>query len=62
MTKIKSRVTLETHQWTFLVNIGYIFHNFLILTNSSLHMIEPLKGTHCIQKSLDGISTLPDKV
>ncbi len=62
MTQIKSKVTLVTHQWTFLINIGYIFHNFLILTNSSLHMNEPLKGTDCFHKSLDGISTLPDKV
>ncbi len=61
MTKIKCRLTLVTHQWTFLVNIGYI-HTFLILTNSSFYMNEPLKGTDCIQKSFDGIFILPDKV
>ncbi len=49
-------------QWTFLINIGYILHAFLILTNSSFYMNEPLKGTDCLQKSLDGVSILPDKV
>ncbi len=51
-----------THQWTYLVNIGYIINTFLILTNSSFYMNESLKGTNCIQKSFDGISILPDKV
>ncbi len=46
----------------FLVKIGYILHTFLILTNSSFYMNEPLKGTNCLQKSLDGIFMLPDKV
>ncbi len=60
MTKIKCRLMLVTHQWTFLVNIGYI-HTFLILTNSSFFKNEPLKGTECLQKSFDGIFILPDK-
>ncbi len=53
---------LVTHQWTFLVNIGYIVHTFLILPNSSFCMNEPLKGTDCIQKRFDGILILPDKL
>ncbi len=61
MTKIK-RFTLVTHLWTFLINIGYILHTFLILTNSNLYMNEPLKGTDCLQKSFDAIFMLPDKV
>ncbi len=61
MTKIKCRLTLVTHQWTFLINIGYI-HTFLILTNSSFYITEPPKGTDYLQKSLDGIFILPDKV
>ncbi len=35
---------------------------FLILANSSFYMNEPLKGTNCLQKSLNGIFILPDKV
>ncbi len=61
MTKIKCWLTLVTHQWTFLVNLGYI-HTFLILTNSSFYTNEPLKETDCIQKSFDCIFILPDKV
>ncbi len=53
---------LVTHWWTFLVNIGYIFHTFVILANSSFYMNEPLKGTDCIQKSFNGIFMLPDKL
>ncbi len=49
---------LVTHQWTFLINIGYIFHTFLIIPNSSFYMNKPLKRTDC----LDGIFILPDKV
>ncbi len=59
--KIKCRLALVTHQWTFLVNIGYIFHTFLILTNSSFYMNEPWK-TDCLQKSFDGNFIWPDKV
>ncbi len=62
MTKIKWRLTQVTHQWTFLINIGYFFHTFLILANSSLYMNEPLKGTDCLQKSFDDILILPEKV
>ncbi len=62
MTKIKCSLKLVTHQWTFLINIGYIFHTFLILTNLSFYMNEPLKGTDSLQKSFDGIFILPDKV
>ncbi len=46
---------LLTRQWTFLVNIGYIFHTFLVLPNLSFDINEPLKGTDCIQKSFDVI-------
>ncbi len=35
---------------------------FLILNNLRFYMNEPLKGTDCLQKSLDGIFILPDKV
>ncbi len=52
---------LVTHQCTFIVNIGYI-HTFVILANSSFYKNEPLKATDCIQKSLDGIFMLPDKL
>ncbi len=52
---------LETHQWTFLINMGYI-HTFLILSNSSCYTKEALKGTDYLQKSLDGILIWPDKV
>ncbi len=62
MTKIKCRLMLLTRQWTFLVNIGYIFHTFLVLPNLSFDINEPLKGTDCIQKSFDVILILPDKV
>ncbi len=52
---------LVTHQWTFLVNIGYIFHV------SHSHQFKFLyewtsEGNDCIQKSFDGIFILPDKV
>ncbi len=53
---------LVTPQWTFLVNIDYIFHTFLLLPNSSFYMNEPLKETDCLQKSFDGIFILPDKL
>ncbi len=59
---MKCRLMLVTHQWTFLVNIGYILHTFIILTHLSFYKNESLKGTDCLQKSFDGIFIVPDKV
>ncbi len=55
-------LSCDYYQRTFLINIGYILHTFLTLTNSSFYMNEPLKGTDCLQKSIDGIFMLPDQV
>ncbi len=60
MTKIKWRLTGNSS--VDFPRQHKLYSHFLILTNLIFYKNEYLKGNECLQKSLDGIFILPDKV